>query len=107
MFETSPAAYYHGDATLASVKPIGNTTVCAIYKWPEWEGDAENWSVLVAPPPRASEDEDIPRAIGLMLAQVKDLKPGSSLPFWLVADTYTPYLPSPLNTANCWPGSGA
>lgn len=106
MFETSPTSYFHGDAALTSVQPIGNTTVCAVYKWPAWESGAENWSVVVSPPQRTSEDEDLPRATGLLPAQVETLKPGSHLPFWLVGDVYKPYLPSPLNTANCWPGSG-
>lgn len=107
MFETAPSSFYRGDAELTSAQPVGNTTVCAVYEWPEWETGAKNWSVVVAPPPRASAEEDLPRAIGLVPAQVEALKPGSTLPFWLVGDTFRPYLPSPLNTANCWPGSGA
>ena len=107
MFETAPKSYYHGDADLTSVQPIGNTTVCAVYKWPTWESGAENWSVVVTPPQRASDEEDLPRAIGLAPSQVDGVNDGSSLPFWLVGDTFKPYPSSPMNTANCWPGSGA
>lgn len=106
MYETAPASYYRGDADLTSVQAIGKTTVCAVYEWPVWEHGATNWSVVVTPPARTSGDEDLPRAIGLIPAQVTDLQPGAMLPFWLVNDEFKPYLPSPLNTANCWPGSG-
>lgn len=106
MFDTSPAAYYRGDAALTSVQLVGNTTVCAVYKWPTWENGAANWSVVVTPPARASGAEDLPRAVGLAPSQVADYKTPSELPFWLVGDTFKLYLPSALNTANCWPGSG-
>lgn len=107
MFDTSADSYYHGDAELTSAKTIGNTTVCAVYKWPAWESGTENWSIIVAPPPRTSGDDDPPSAIGLVPSQIDDLDSSSSLPFWLVGDAFRPYLESPMNTANCWPGSGA
>ncbi len=106
MFETSPATYYRGDATLSVAKPIGKSTVCAVYEWPSWESGVENWSIIVTPPPRTSDDEVPPRAIGLVPSQVEGLKSGSPMPFWLVGDVFKPYLPSPTNTPNCWPGSG-
>lgn len=106
MYETSPASHYRGDAALTSVQPVGNTTVCAVYKWPTWENGSTSWSVVVTPPARSSAAEDLPRAVGLVPSQVEGLESDSVLPFWLVNDAFKLYLPSALNTANCWPGSG-
>ena len=104
MYDTHPATYYRGDGLLSSVKPIGNTTLCAVYKWPAFEGEAKDWSVVVTPPARTDTPQPLPRALGLVPSQVSGLQPGIPAPFWLVADEFVTYPITPTNVAGCWPG---
>lgn len=102
MYDTHPATYFRGDATLVFAEAYNSATACAIYKWPAWEGESSDWSVIVSPPARVSGGDSLPRALGLAPSLVTGFDPDVPAAFWRVAGDLVTY-PLSIAVPGCWP----